>query len=53
MEHNPTLLMEFKNQLGQGVKIYEHPIMGDAYPVIAVIDGVAFLTDVLWHELTK
>lgn len=28
-----------------GIQFYEHPEYGDEYPVIAVKDGVAFLTD--------
>ena len=49
MAHNPEKFTDcdIVNQLGQTVGFYEHPTMGDEYPVIAIFEGlgVAVLTD--------
>lgn len=34
---NPTLLCEFKNVIGQLVKLYEHPVLGEDAPIYAHI----------------
>lgn len=47
MALNPTKYGTVINQLGQTVDLYEHPLQGDEYPVIAVIEAenVAYCTD--------
>ena len=45
MAHNPTLLDEATNSLGQTVRFYEHPLLGDESFVIAVIEQTACHTD--------
>ena len=47
MALNPTKYGTKVNQLGQIVDLYEHPIVGDCYPVIAVIhsERVAYCTE--------
>ena len=47
MALNPTKYGTKVNQLGQIVDFYEHPLQGDEYPVIAVIEAekVAYCTD--------
>jgi hypothetical protein len=39
MALSPTKYATATNQLGQIVDFYEHPIHGDEYPVIAVIES--------------
>ena len=36
MGSNPTVLSTFKNRIGQTFDLVEHPLQGDAYPVIIV-----------------
>jgi len=47
MASNPTKHESVTNQIGQIIDLYEHPTMGDTYPVIAVIhdEEVAYCTD--------
>lgn len=45
MAKEPTHLRTIKNNAGQDVHFYEHPIYGDEHSVLAVIDEVAFDTD--------
>lgn len=44
---NPWVYLTFTNSLGQEIKLVEHPVLGDEYPVIAVSDyhQLAFATD--------
>jgi len=45
MSASPTLLHSFKNAMGQLVSLYEHPTLGDSYPIIIVIGRVAVKSD--------
>lgn len=47
MKHNPTEYDRVVNHLGQEIVFYEHPSLGDEYPVIAVFHDkeLAFCTD--------
>ena len=45
MALEPTELGAVTNQLGQRVRLLEHPTHGDEAPVLAFIDGVLANTD--------
>jgi hypothetical protein len=51
MNLNPTSYGTFKNQLGQEIEFFEHPIYGQDYPVVCVCHSLqlAALSD--FYEL--
>lgn len=37
---NPTVYTTFTNSMGQLIKLVEHPLRGDEYPVIAICEDL-------------
>jgi hypothetical protein len=51
MEKNPTKYGEIKNNLGQLIVFYEHPVKGDESPVIAVCHELKLAEVTDFYEL--
>lgn len=51
MSHNPTKYGEFTNTKGQLIEFYEHPLIGDEWPVICVSHELKLAATSDFYEL--
>lgn len=51
IDKNPTLIHEYTNQLGQKIEVYEHPLRGDEFPVIAVCKSLELAHNTGFYDI--